>query len=33
MMAMKKLWEVNLHDEFVPEYRALPKTVQEEWLR
>ena len=29
-MAMEKRWEVILHDEFVLEYRALPKVVQEE---
>jgi hypothetical protein len=25
-------WEVDLHDDFVPEYRDLPKDVQEELL-
>ena len=31
-MAMEKHWEVIFHDEFLPEYRALPKVVQEELL-
>lgn len=27
---MEKQWEVVFHDEFLPEYRELPKSVQEE---
>jgi hypothetical protein len=27
---MEKLWEVALHDEFIPEFRALSAIVQEE---
>jgi hypothetical protein len=27
---MEKLWEITLHDEFIPEFRALSAIVQEE---
>jgi hypothetical protein len=29
---MKVKWDVDLHDDFVPEYRAMPERVQDELL-